>query len=191
MKNSKAMSFLRMQAVDRRKLFLLSIFFFSLCRIMGQSAQNRALSLQDMEGKWFIHLSDFPFWLKGDKLHPTLNYAVVKKGKHIGLSDKVLYMKDGKEKSIMGFDKVVNSDTTEFVWRGKGLLGVLRSRWRILHFDFEGRWAILSFEKTLFTPSGFDVISKDRVLSAEVMGSILQKLEELGITHTLSIIAQP
>ena len=84
-------------------------------------SQNQTpLKLEDLEGKWFIHFTNFPMWLKGDKTHPTFNYTV----KNGGLTDAVAYEKNGKHKSILGFDKPVDKTNQQFVWHGRGILSL-------------------------------------------------------------------
>lgn len=139
------------------------------------------MKIEALEGKWFVNMSNFPMWLKGDKTSPTFNYTLTKVGDNYILLDKVTYVKKGKEKSILGFDMPVNEALTEFVWRGKGILRILKSKWQIIHIDSNNQWAIIYFEKTLFTPKGYDVISRIRKLSTILEQDIKVKLDELGI----------
>jgi hypothetical protein len=148
------------------------------------------LKIEDLEGKWFINNSNFPMWLKGDKTSPTFNYTIENKGKIVLLLDKVTYMKKGKPATITGFDTPVNNDLTEFIWRGKGILKLLKSRWRILFIDTKHQWAIIHFDKTLFTPEGYDVISRNKTLKPATEMDIKKKLNELGVTLQLSKILQ-
>lgn len=148
------------------------------------------LSLSDLEGRWYILLSNFPMWLKGDKTSPSLNYRLeVRAGVH-GLRDEVIAWKNGKQSSIVGFDTPLDGTNHTFEWRGKGLLSVLTSRWEIVHLNAEEEWAIIHFEKTLFTPEGYDVIARSNILSQELLTSIRSALRELGITAELQPIVQ-
>ncbi len=130
-------------------------------------AQIHPLSLQSLEGKWYIHYSNFPMWLKGDKLNPTFTYTVGQQGQKSGLKDAVQYVKKGVLKQISGFDTPADSTNQSFIWRGAGLLKFVTSRWRILYVNPNQNWAIIQFEKTLFTPAGYDVIARQAQLDAE------------------------
>lgn len=148
------------------------------------------LSLADLEGRWYILLSNFPMWLKGDKTSPSLNYRLeIRRGIH-GLRDEVVAWKRGKQSSIVGFDTPLDGTNHAFEWRGKGLLSVLTSRWEIVHLNAEEEWAIIHFEKTLFTPEGYDVIARSNILSQELLTSVRSALRELGITAELQLIVQ-
>lgn len=124
--------------------------------------------LQFLIGTWFICSTNFPMWTKGDKLHPTFNYTIQNEQKKI-LYDVVKYTKKGKEKSIKGYDRQDNNDPSKFTWRGKGLLFIAKSKWQVVLQDPKGNWAVIYFSKTLFTPEGVDIISRQPELSkAEV-----------------------
>lgn len=151
---------------------------------------NGIMPLNNIEGRWYIVLSNFPMWLKGDKTSPSLNYAVEAKGKVTGLRDEVISQKRGKTQSIVGFDSPLDATNTRFLWRGKGLLSLLTSRWEIVHLEAHGEWAIIHFEKTLFTPEGYDVIARRKQLSPEMLADIQSALRECGITASLRQIAQ-
>ncbi len=155
---------------------------------MGQN--NTKIDLSDLEGKWYINQSNFPMWLKGDKTSPAFNYTIIKKKKGLYLADKVTYRKNGKTKSINGIDKPLDTANREFMWRGNGLLRLLKSKWEILHLDANEQWAIIFFRQTLFTPQGYDVISRNPVLSPEVTQKIDAKLNELGVNQKLQPIDQ-
>ncbi len=91
-----------------------------------------------LAGTWFICFSNFPMWTKGDKTNPTFHYEIVQNKKNNPvLSDEVRYLKKGKAKFIKGFDTQSSSDSTAFVWRGKGLLKPLSSNWKVVLRDEE------------------------------------------------------
>ncbi len=147
---------------------------------------QQTIPLRSLAGQWYIHLTNFPMWLKGDRIMPTFNYTISKKNGIEGLEDHVQFIKNGREKSIKGFDTPLNEHNTAFEWRGKGWMKVLKSRWTILYFT--ERWAVIYFDKTLFTPKGYDVIARNEVLSPLELDDIYQKLADLNITEKLSLI---
>jgi hypothetical protein len=148
------------------------------------------LSLQSLAGTWYIHFSDFPMWLKGDKQYPTFTYTIRRRKGIVGLKDEVRYLKNNKAKSINGFDVPIEGSPGCFVWRGDGLLALLKSKWDVLYLDPVGTWAIIHFEKTLFTPEGYDVMARAGQLSEKVRQEIDEKLSEMGLLSRMKAIAQ-
>lgn len=128
-------------------------------------------------------------WLKGNKTHPTFNYTAINKNGKVILKDEVKYVKGGKEKMISGYDYPTDEGSS-FLWRGKGLLRIAKSRWEIIYYDKVFQFAIIRFKKTAFTPAGIDVISREKNISVEVKKQISNKLKELGIVEELTIISQ-
>lgn len=128
-------------------------------------------------GTWFVCCTNFPMWTKGNKTNPTFNYAHAPTEKHPErLSDEVRYLKNGKEKSIKGFDYPDAENADQFTWRGKGIMHLLRSRWQIILQDPKGQWAVIHFSKTLFTPEGLDIISRTPKMDPGTLQEIRQKL---------------
>lgn len=154
------------------------------------ASTNTSLNLQSLEGTWYIHFSDFPMWLKGDKQYPTFTYTIKRRKGVVGLKDEVRYLKRGRPKSINGFDTPVEARPGSFVWRGDGLLALLKSRWNILYLDPEGTWAIIHFEKTLFTPEGYDVMARSGQLTEKMRQEIQEKLAGLGLFSRMKGIVQ-
>lgn len=165
--------------------FLCSVFAFLA---MAQPADS--LKLSELEGKWFVIRSNFPMWLKGNKINPSFQYSIITKRKNPVLLDEVRYQKKSKSKSIVGYDKPVNAQNTSFVWRGKGILGGVKSKWSILYLEPTQKWMIIHFKKTAFTPEGYDVISKAKNVDLNTDQDILNKLKELKVDEKLSVIHQ-
>lgn len=127
-------------------------------------------------------------WLRGNKHFPAFTYGLATKRGRRGLTDVVSYEKKGKTHFIKGFDLPSDTNATAFTWRGKGLLGLFESKWRIVfrHND----WMLIHFEKTLATPEGYDVISRDKALSNKQRVFIAVKLHELNINGLQAIPQQ-
>lgn len=116
--------------------------------------------MQALIGSWFVCGTTFPMWLKGTKTNPTFTYtAVERKGQWV-LLDQVKYLQKGKAKTLTGYDYPSPADPAAFEWRGKGLLSLVRSQWSVRLQDPDGQWAVIWFSKTLFTPEGVDIISR-------------------------------
>ncbi len=158
-----------------------------IAAITSQLTTAQELRLNDLEGKWFINQSNFPMWLKGNKINPTFNYTLIEKNGKPNLLDEVQYSKKSKTKSIIGNDKPLNENNNSFVWRGKGLLAFVKSKWNILYINPEKQWMVIHFQKTLFTPEGYDVVSRSKTLEGELLIGVEQKLNELGITGLTTI----
>ncbi|MVM38402.1 hypothetical protein GO730_13805 [Spirosoma sp. HMF3257] len=129
--------------------------------------------IQALVGTWFICSTNFPMWLKGDKTSPTFTYSITdKKGETNVLLDTVRYQKKGESKTLIGFDYQVQPDSLAFVWRGKGVLSLVRSHWNVVLQDPAGQWAVIWFSRTLFTPEGVDIISRTPQLPEKTLNHI-------------------
>jgi hypothetical protein len=96
-------------------------------------------------------------WLSGRRLQPTFSYGLVP-GSRLTLSDEVHYLtRAGKQRRIAGVDRF---DGGSFTWRGRGVLGVLISRWRVVHLSDDRDLIVLVFDRSLVTPAGMDVIGR-------------------------------
>ncbi len=140
------------------------------------------MQLEDYVGSWYINMTNFPMWLKGNKSNPTLNYKVGERDGVMGLEDEVRYTENGKSKSIKGFDKPLDDKCTSYIWRGNGLLWLLNSKWDLVYIDKKKQIAITHFEKTLFTPEGIDVISKKKSLSDEEIQMVTGIMKDVNLT---------
>lgn len=128
---------------------------------------------QILLGTWFICSTNFPMWLKGNKTNPTFTYtATTKNSADSVLLDEVKYVKKGETKTITGYDYPDPNDSSAFVWRGKGLLRLAKSKWKVALKDPDGQWAVIWFSKTLFTPEGVDIISRDRQIPEKTLNHI-------------------
>lgn len=175
-------------------LLLLPIFILlNACsgkQAFSKQAIKEKIPLETYVGKWYINMSSFPMWLKGNKTNPTFNYSLETKDEVKGLHGNVQYLKKGKPKSIEGFDKPENEYNTSFLWRGQGILRAFKSRWEIIAYDPENKWAIMHFEKTGFTPEGYDLFSRQKQPDTNTLKEMQKKLKELGLEGKLTAIKQ-
>ncbi len=146
------------------------------------------IELDQLEGTWHIIYTNFPMWLKGDKTDPMISYMIENKNNVIGLRDQVDYQNNGKISSIIGFDKTLNNLNTKFEWRGKGIISLLTSNWEIIYMEDKLDWLIIHFEKTIFTPAGYDVLSKNKLPSENQLIDIQNKLRELNLLDQLTAL---
>ncbi|EOH96005.1 hypothetical protein [Enterococcus pallens] len=135
-------------------------------------------TVRDIQGKWLIQASNFPMWLSGKRLNPSITYQAIPNEPE-KLLDLVEYQKqNGKQKSIVGIDTIVSKG---FEWRGKGLLKVLRSHWSVAGMN--EKLLVIRFEASLVTPAGVDVLVRSGEQKNTDLKEILaNSLEELGIT---------
>jgi hypothetical protein len=114
----------------------------------------------DLLGSWHIQRTTFPMWLTGRKLRPSLQYGALNGDTR--LTDLVTYAtKSGQLKQIHGYDSQNAEESAHFTWRGKGLLAPLRSDWLIYYLNAPAGIAAIYFTKTLFTPEGLDILSRE------------------------------
>jgi hypothetical protein len=102
------------------------------------------------------------------------------------LNDVVTYqsLSSTKLQTIEGVDTASGEGRGEWDWRGKGWLKIASSHWEVLGWGEEeatgNKWVVTCFAKTLFTPAGVDLYSKDNSgLQAETVVAIKRVLTEV------------
>jgi hypothetical protein len=142
--------------------------------------------LKNFSGDWFVVYSNFPMWTKGKRRYPMFHYTIERREGKWGLADTVTYVRSKKKKHILGFDYLI--DTDSFVWQGSGFLTKhLSSKWRVIHLDPNNEWALIYFEKTFFTPAGYDVIARDSLTSETKSTQITQILKDHSVPQLRKI----
>ncbi|WP_067502047.1 hypothetical protein [Actinoplanes sp. TFC3] len=112
-----------------------------------------------LPGQWRVLATTFPMWLSGRRLEPAFTYEPLP-GEGLALRDTVSYRtRSGARKRIEGVDRF-DAGSGLFTWRGRGLLKVLASRWRVVHLSDDRELVVLTFERSLVTPAGLDVIGR-------------------------------
>lgn len=100
------------------------------------------------------------------------------------LDDLVEYqaLTSEKIKTVRGIDTPSGPDTRAWDWRGKGWLKVASSHWEFVDWSTgegeEGEeWAVIWFQKTIFTPEGIDIFSRRKEgLREETVKAVKEKL---------------
>ncbi|MEU4242371.1 hypothetical protein [Actinoplanes sp. NPDC026619] len=114
---------------------------------------------ETLPGQWRVLATTFPMWLSGKRQQPTFSYEVIP-APSLTLRDVVSYRtRSGATRRIAGVDRL-DDETGVFTWRGRGLLKALSSRWRVTHLSDDRDLIVLTFEKSLVTPAGTDVIGR-------------------------------
>lgn len=155
----------------------------------GQSDPKYKYSKALLEGKWYVVATNFPMWLNKKNTDPNFNYTNFreKKGKLI-FDDCVMYSKNKSPKKINGKDKQKHSDELKFSWRGKGLLVLFKSNWRVIASDKEGRWLAIYSTKTLVSPEGVDIVARNKHLSESEIKSIIAHLDKTYIRKPIETL---
>ncbi|KAK4502343.1 hypothetical protein PRZ48_005768 [Zasmidium cellare] len=121
---------------------------------------------------WHVTHSTLPMWKT--KRNVRIQYTPLEpsspsipKDQTDRIDDLVSYQSlDGdKVSTVKGLDKAAGSSRGEWDWRGKGWLKIAASHWEVLGWGEEqetgNKWVVTMFAKTLFTPAGIDVYSRD------------------------------
>ncbi|BEL06419.1 hypothetical protein Q0Z83_046100 [Actinoplanes sichuanensis] len=112
-----------------------------------------------LPGEWRVLATTFPMWLSGRKINPVFSYGLLP-APDLRFSDEVTYRtRAGRQRRISGVDRF-DPATGWFTWRGRGVLGLLTSRWRVEHLSDDGELIVLTFDRSLVTPAGMDVIGR-------------------------------
>jgi hypothetical protein len=108
-----------------------------------------------LPGSWVVAATNFPFWLSGTRLEPTLTYSVTATDPLV-LDDLVRYTTEtGAEKTIAGVDRASRGG---FTWHGRGLLRPLRSRWQVTGSNKAETVVGVRYAKSLVTSAGIDML---------------------------------
>jgi len=164
-------------------LFVVSVF------VNGQSDSKYKYSKSLLEGKWFVVATNYPMWLNSKNTNPVFTYADFREenGK-LKFDDCVTYSKNKTEKKIKGRETQKNADELKFVWKGKGLLALFKSKWQVIASDKEGRWLAIYFSKTLVSAEGVDIISRKKNLSEGEIRGIISHLDKIYVKKEIKIL---
>lgn len=120
-------------------------------RTQACDSELRALAT----GTWHIVMTDLPLWRKRSG---TVSYLTLPGGE---MADVITWQRHGRLGRVLGIDRPIDEDGWQWEWRGVEPLTLLtRSRWRFLAGNLKQGWAVTAFEKTMFTPAGFDIYAR-------------------------------
>lgn len=153
--------------------------------LSGAKAEFTPPDYQWLEGQWYVTHTSLPLWK--DKRNVTINYKALPADKSgiVKIEDTDTYqaLNADKVKTITGANTPTAGDTGAFDWRGYGWLKIATSHWEILgwgNVDADTQWLVTYFEKTLFTPAGIDVYSRQKGgLPDEAMVEIKNSMAKL------------
>lgn len=154
-------------------------------------AGHKNPTIEWLSETWHVTHSTLPMWKS--KRNVRIQYTPldpsspsISKENTDRLDDFVSYqgLKSDKVSTVHGVDKCASSGDGrgEWDWRGKGWLMIASSHWEVMGWGEESgtgnKWLVTEFAKTLFTPAGIDVYSRDRGgLQTETLEGIKQALE--------------
>ncbi|MBS1624809.1 MAG: hypothetical protein JST83_12355 [Bacteroidetes bacterium] len=122
-----------------------------------------------LPGTWHLHYSTFPMWQRKGMHSVTFNYGIIDHQGTAALLDEVRYQKHDRYKCITGYDYPDHNDHHGFIWRGKGFLSLFKSKWRVEWMSEDQMAMVISFEKTLITPAGIDILTKDGADASQLL----------------------
>jgi hypothetical protein len=133
-----------------------------------------------LPGNWSVSATNFPMWLGGERQNPRFSYEIVSRDPLV-LFDDVSYVvaESGQEKHIVGTDTLRHE---EFVWRGKGWLRFVSSRWTVAGASDDGTVAAIRFAKSAVTPAGLDIIVREGTQQPELRALIARSTELFGLS---------
>lgn len=132
-----------------------------------------------LPGAWRITATNFPLWLGGQRVKPVLTYELLSSDP-LALTDVVHYeTAEGTAKTIAGVDREHGG---EFRWRGRGLLRLVASRWRVVGVDEESGVLAIRYSKTLVTPAGIDVAVREGSDVGDGRSVVAAKAAAFGLT---------
>lgn len=131
----------------------------------------------ELPGTWHIGATNFPMWVDGSRRDPEFEYELRADGE-LSLDDRVHYTDErGRRRTITGIDHWAGD---HFVWRGAGLLGMLRSRWSVA--SLSGDVLVIHFEKSRVTPAGTDIAVRAGSEHPELRKRIAGNAEGYGLS---------
>lgn len=140
---------------------------------------NETDLIEVLPGTWRIAATNFPMWLDGSRLQPQFTYGLLSESP-LSLTDEVSYVTpEGEGKQILGKDTFRRG---EFVWRGKGVLAIASSRWRVSASDADRTLLVVRFSKSFATPAGIDIVIREGSTYPNLRRTVAASTEELGLS---------
>ena len=135
-----------------------------------------------LPGEWRVLATTFGMWLSGRRLQPTFSYRLLP-GSPLVLRDEVGYRtRSGAHRRIVGVDRF-DAGSGSFTWRGRGVLSVLSSRWRVQHLSDDRELIVLTFERSAVTPAGMDVIGRGQAERPDARDRVPDGLTGTDLAH--------
>jgi hypothetical protein len=143
---------------------------------MGEPV-DEAVIRDALPGTWRIGATNFPMWVNGSRRDPQFEYGL-RRSEPLAIDDRVHYRDDkGNSRTIPGVDRWKGD---HFVWRGVGVMALLRSRWSVAWLGDDV--LVIHFEKSRVTPAGTDVATRVGTDHPELRSRIASDPARFGLT---------
>ncbi|BCS19565.1 uncharacterized protein APUU_12393A [Aspergillus puulaauensis] len=159
----------------------------------SSSSSSDQITAPSLAGTWYITRSSSPFWR--DKhgvcinLTPEDAQQSSKPNQSTIYTNRTAYRTSAETsasiKTVSGTDRRVAISNTDgncssaiiMEWRGSGWLRIAKTRWEILGFG--AAWMVVYADKSMFTPAGISVYSREKELNSELEGEIQDALARM------------
>jgi hypothetical protein len=132
-------------------------------------------------GTWFIIATNYGFWKHRN--HPTVTYGALP-GEPLAMTDRLsfearpLLGRRYRPDVLEGIDRQ-DGEPGRFLWRGKGLLRVIRSPWCVVAVGPAYDWAVTYFARSnVGTAGGVDIYARTPALPPEQVRAILSEVRK-------------
>ena len=134
-------------------------------------------------GTWSILVTNYGFWRH--RTHPTVTYERLPgpEGGPVSLRDTLRFRKKPllggapRPGVLAGVDVQDPLRPASFLWRGDGLLHLIKSPWSVVAVGPDADWAVTYFARSnVGTAAGMDIYGRGPSLPAETMDAILARL---------------
>lgn len=145
-------------------------------------------------GTWHVTHSSLPLWKGKRNVNITYKLLPADSAGIQKIDDLVQYQAVGSEtiKTVHGVDTPTPGTPGAWDWRGRGWLMIASSHWECLGFgdtEDDNQWVVTYFAKTLFTPAGIDIYSRNKEgLPQALVDRILNALKELGASDIADLV---
>jgi len=145
---------------------------------LPEAAPN--IEVERLLGAWYIVVSNYGFWQR--RTHPRIEYTALAPDRdgRVRMLDSLRYRQSDllgrvQRKLLVGID--VAEQPGRFLWRGEGMLKLVKSRWCVALVDPDYRWCVTWFARSnIGTAPGLDIYSRDPVLDQRVLDQILARI---------------
>jgi hypothetical protein len=130
-------------------------------------------------GTWYIVATNYGFWK--NRIHPRVSYGTVPH-EPFAMTDRLTFearpMLGGafRPASLEGVDRQAG-EPGRFVWRGKGLLSIIRSPWCVVAIGRDYDWAVTYFARSnVGTAPGMDIYARGPTLHPRQVEDIMARM---------------
>ena len=156
------------------------------------SALDERTTADLLPGTWFIAATNMPIWLSGERREARLSYELLGTDPLVLAEEVSFTTTEGEPKRIVAKNTWKHD---EFVWRGKGLLKPLTSRWHIAGAADDGTVLVLRFDQSLARHAGIDIVVREGTSHPELRKAVARGTQDFGLSPeefaSITWIAKP